>query len=90
MGKRINTIMQTCFFAISGILPRDEAIAKIKGAIEKTYGKKGRAIVEKNFAAVDGSLDNLHEVPIPARIPSAPCSRPCRKRHPTSCKKSPA
>ena len=63
MGNRINTIMQTCFFAISGILPRDEAIAKIKGAIEKTYGKKGRAIVEKNFAAVDGSLANLHEVP---------------------------
>jgi len=70
MGNRINTIMQTCFFAISGILPREEAIAKIKGAIEKTYGKKGRAIVEKNFAAVDGSLANLHEVPVPAQADS--------------------
>lgn len=66
MGRRINTIMQTCFFAISGILPREEAIAKIKGAIEKTYGRKGKAIVEKNFAAVDGTLANLHQVTIPA------------------------
>ena len=66
MGNRINTIMQTCFFAISGVLPRDEAIAKIKAAIEKTYGKKGRPIVEKNFAAVDRSLANLHEVAVPA------------------------
>ena len=53
MGGRINTIMQTCFFAISGVLPRDEAIAQIKKAIEKTYGKKGEAVVQKNFAAVD-------------------------------------
>jgi len=66
MGNRINTVMQTCFFAISGILEREEAIGKIKGAIEKTYGRKGRAIVEKNFAAVDQSLANLHEVKIPA------------------------
>ncbi|MBC2601374.1 pyruvate:ferredoxin (flavodoxin) oxidoreductase [Puniceicoccus vermicola] len=66
MGNRINTVMQTCFFAISGILPRDEAIGKIKGAIQKTYGKKGQAIVEKNFAAVDQSLANLHEVKISA------------------------
>ncbi|MFP4358036.1 MAG: pyruvate:ferredoxin (flavodoxin) oxidoreductase [Puniceicoccaceae bacterium] len=70
MGNRINTIMQTCFFAISGILPREEAIARIKGAIEKTYGRKGRTIVEKNFAAVDGSLANLHEVPVPAEAGS--------------------
>lgn len=66
MGNRINTIMQTCFFAISGILPRDEAIAKIKKTIEKTYGKKGPAVVEKNFAAVDGTLANLHQVSVPA------------------------
>ena len=65
MGARINTIMQTCFFAISGILPRDEAIEKIKGSIEKTYGKKGPSIVEKNFAAVDAALANLHIVTIP-------------------------
>lgn len=70
MGKRINTIMQTCFFAISGVLDRDEAIAKIKEAIEKTYGKKGREIVEKNFAAVDGTLANLHEIVLPGSAES--------------------
>ncbi|RME89569.1 MAG: pyruvate:ferredoxin (flavodoxin) oxidoreductase, partial [Anaerolineae bacterium] len=57
MGVRINTIMQTCFFAISGVLPRDEAITQIKKAIEKTYGKRGEAVVQKNFAAVDAALD---------------------------------
>jgi len=71
MGGRINTIMQTCYFAISGVLPRDEAIAKIKGAIEKTYGKKGAQIVEKNFAAVDASVSNLQEVKVPAE-PTSP------------------
>ena len=65
MGGRINTVMQTCFFAISGVLPRDEAIAAIKHSIEKTYGKRGESIVRKNFAAVDSSLENLHEVNIP-------------------------
>ena len=65
MGRRTNTIMQTCFFAISGILPRDEAIAKIKDSIEKTYGKKGDEIVKLNFSAVDSTLANLHEVKIP-------------------------
>jgi pyruvate-ferredoxin/flavodoxin oxidoreductase len=65
MGGRINTIMQTCFFAISGILPRDEAIAQIKGAIKKTYGKKGDKIVQLNFNAVDKTLENLHEVKLP-------------------------
>ena len=53
MGGRINTIMQTCFFAISGVLPRDQAIAEIKKSIKKTYGKRGEAVVQKNFAAVD-------------------------------------
>ncbi|MBP0040744.1 MAG: pyruvate:ferredoxin (flavodoxin) oxidoreductase [Roseofilum sp. SBFL] len=62
MGNRINTIMQTCFFALAGILPRDEAIAKIKKAIEKTYGKKGAEIVQLNIKAVDRTLDNLYEV----------------------------
>ena len=62
--------MQTCFFAISGILPKDEAIAKIKGAIQKTYGKKGESIVQKNFQAVDLSLKNLYEVTIPNRVTS--------------------
>jgi pyruvate-ferredoxin/flavodoxin oxidoreductase len=70
MGKRINTIMQTCFFAISGILPRDEAIAAIKHAVEKTYGKKGRRIVEQNFKAIDHTLNCLHEVSIPGKASS--------------------
>ncbi len=68
MGRRTNTIMQTCFFAISGILPRDEAIAKIKDAIKKTYGMKGDEIVQLNFNAVDGTLANLHEVTIPDAV----------------------
>jgi len=65
MGTRINTIMQTCFFAISGVLPRDEAIAQIKKAIEKTYGKRGADVVKKNFAAVDQTLANLFQVKVP-------------------------
>ncbi len=75
MGRRTNTIMQTCFFAISGILPRDEAIAKIKYAIKKTYGNKGDEIVQLNYDAVDGTLANLHEVTIPAEI-TATTKRP--------------
>ncbi|HVN04765.1 MAG TPA: pyruvate:ferredoxin (flavodoxin) oxidoreductase, partial [Bryobacteraceae bacterium] len=66
MGGRVNTIMQTCFFAISGVLPREEAIAGIKHAIEKTYGKRGEAVVRKNFAAVDEALSHLSEVKVPA------------------------
>ncbi len=65
MGMRINTIMQTCFFAISGILSKDESIAKIKEAIYKTYGKKGDAVVEKNYTAVDQSVSNLFQVDVP-------------------------
>ena len=70
MGSRINTIMQTGFFALSGVLPRDEAIAAIKNAIQKTYGKRGDAIVQKNFAAVDISLVHLREVRVPAQVTS--------------------
>ncbi|RJQ40285.1 MAG: pyruvate:ferredoxin (flavodoxin) oxidoreductase [Anaerolineaceae bacterium] len=70
MGVRINTIMQTCFFAISGILPRDEAIAEIKKYIKKTYGKRGDAVVNQNFAAVDSSLENLFEVKVPEKADS--------------------
>ena len=62
MGRRINTVMQTCFFAISGVLPQDEAIARIKQAVEKTYGRKGRKIVQKNFDAIDATLEKLHQV----------------------------
>jgi pyruvate-ferredoxin/flavodoxin oxidoreductase len=68
MGSRINTIMQTCFFAISGVLPREEAIAAIKKAIRETYGKRGEAVVEKNFAAVDRALSRLHQVKVPEKV----------------------
>ena len=70
MGNRVNTVMQTCFFAISGVLPREEAIAQIKKAIKKTYGKRGEAVVQKNYAAVDASLENLHEMKVPAQATS--------------------
>ncbi|MCE1165590.1 MAG: pyruvate:ferredoxin (flavodoxin) oxidoreductase [Bacteroidetes bacterium] len=64
MGSRVNTIMQTCFFAISGVLPKDEAITKIKESIKKTYGMKGDEIVKKNYDAVDKTLENLHKIDI--------------------------
>lgn len=76
MGGRINTIMQTCFFAISGILPRDQAIAEIKHAIERTYGKRGKAVVQANFAAVDKTLENLFEVKVPEKVSSQLTRRP--------------
>jgi len=67
MGRRINTIMQTCFFALSGVLPRDEAIVQIKKAIEKTYARKGLDVVQQNFRAVDMALDHLHQVKVPGK-----------------------
>jgi len=70
MGRRINTIMQTCFFAISGVLPKDEAITQIKKSIEKTYGKRGEKVVQQNYAAVDRALDALYEVAIPEDVGS--------------------
>ena len=70
MGTRINTIMQTCFFAISGVLPREEAITQIKKAIKKTYGKRGEAVVQKNFAAVDHALAHLEKVELPTAVSS--------------------
>jgi len=84
MGVRINTIMQTCFFKLSGMLPADEAIAHIKESIKKTYGKKGGgAIVERNYAAVDAALSGLQEVHVPAAassklkmVPAVPASAP--------------
>ncbi|SMB78152.1 pyruvate-ferredoxin/flavodoxin oxidoreductase [Pasteurella testudinis DSM 23072] len=68
MGKRINTIMQTCFFALSNVMPKDKAIAKIKKAIEKTYQRKGPEVVKKNFAAVDHTLTHLYPVKIPSQV----------------------
>jgi len=70
MGVRINTIMQTCFFAISGVLPREEAITAIKKAIKKTYGKRGEAVVQQNYAAVDQALAHLHKVDVPDKVTS--------------------
>ena len=70
MGKRINTIMQVCFFALANVLPQSEAIAKIKQAIEKTYGKKGVDIVNKNLTAVDNAIANLQKVDVPATVSS--------------------
>jgi pyruvate-ferredoxin/flavodoxin oxidoreductase len=70
MGARINTIMQACFFALSGVLPREEAIDQIKYTIKKTYGKKGEEVVQKNIAAVDQTLANLFEVKYPAKVSS--------------------
>jgi pyruvate-ferredoxin/flavodoxin oxidoreductase len=70
LKNRTNTILQTCFFALSGVLPRDEAIDRIKQSIAKTYGRKGKRVVEQNYAAVDGALARLHEVKVPAKATS--------------------
>nr|VFJ42408.1 MAG: pyruvate-ferredoxin/flavodoxin oxidoreductase [Candidatus Kentron sp. DK] len=70
MGRRINTIMQLCFFAISGILDQEQALKKIKAAIEKTYGRKSQRLLEKNFAALDSTLEGLHNVQVPDKVTS--------------------
>ena len=68
LGLRINTVMQTCFFALTEVLPRDQALAEIKRAIEETYGKRGESVLRRNFAAVDGALAALHEVNVPGLV----------------------
>ena len=70
LAGRTNTILQTCFFAISGVLPRDEAIARIKTAIVKTYGRRGQEVVEKNQAGVDRALEGLHQIEVPGQATS--------------------
>jgi pyruvate-ferredoxin/flavodoxin oxidoreductase len=70
LGPRVNTILQTCFFAISGVLPREEGVHRIRKSIEKTYGAKGKAVLKRNFAAVDAALEHLHEVAIPETVSS--------------------
>ena len=82
MGGRINTIMQVCFFALSGVLPKDEAIEAIKYSIKKTYGKKGDEVVQMNLKAVDNTLAHLHEVPVLTAKSTAP-ARCCRRSRPT-------
>lgn len=71
MGTRINTIMQTCFFAISNVLPKEEALEQIKKAIKKTYGAKGESVVKKNYEAVDQTLANLYKIDYPQRATSS-------------------
>jgi pyruvate-ferredoxin/flavodoxin oxidoreductase len=71
LAGRTNTILQTCFFAISGVLPREEAIAKIKASIVKTYGRRGAEVVQRNQAAVDRALAGLHRIEVPGRVTSA-------------------
>ena len=91
MPGRINTIMQTCFFALSGVLPLDQAIGHIKDTIRGTYGRKGEQLIERNFAAVDGALARLHEVAVPAsvsstleRLPVVPAEAPAFVRDVTA------
>ena len=76
MGRRINTVMQTCFFAISGILPEADAIAAIKHAVEKTYGRKGRRIAEFNYQAIDKTVACLHRVELPATVTALAAASP--------------
>src|SRR4029079_16424828 len=83
MGTRINTIMQTCFFAISGLLPADEAIGHIKKSIEKTYGKRGPEVVRRNGEVVDQALAHLHAI----RVPDAASA--CSRRPPLVSERAP-
>ncbi|MFM5980958.1 MAG: pyruvate:ferredoxin (flavodoxin) oxidoreductase [Sphaerospermopsis kisseleviana] len=76
MGGHINTVMQTCFFAVSGVLPREEAISQIKKSIRKTYGKKGEEIVQMNIQAVDKTLDNLYEITTKEKTTQSPITSP--------------
>ena len=87
MGSRINTVMQPCFFQLSGVLPADEAIARIKQSVEETYGRRGRAIVERNFAAIDRAVERLRTGRRPRRSdqPAGVWHRPSRPTRRTSC-----
>src|SRR5208283_3149125 len=83
LKNRANTVLQTCFFALAGVLPHDQAITQIKHFIRKTYGGKGEAVVQQNFNAVDATLSQLHEVRVPAeasstfeRLPTVPAGAP--------------
>ncbi len=76
LGTRINTVMQTCFFALSGVLPKDRAIKEIKAMIKKSYGKKGEDVVKMNNSAVDQSLENMHKIEMPAKADSSMRMRP--------------
>jgi len=81
MGGRINTVMQTCFFYISGVMPQAAAIEAIKTSIKNTYGKRGDTIVQKNWAAVDMAVEHLHEVKVPGAVTSTFDIRPAVPAH---------
>jgi len=81
MGGRINTVMQTCFFYISGVMPQAAAIEAIKTSIKNTYGKRGDTIVQKNWAAVDMAVEHLHEVKVPGTVTSTFDIRPAVPAH---------
>jgi pyruvate-ferredoxin/flavodoxin oxidoreductase len=83
MGHRINTVMQPCFFALSGVLPREQAIAAIKAWVEKAFSRRGEEVVARNFAAIDGALEALHRVQVPAEATST------RRRRPTVSEQAP-
>ncbi len=76
MAGRINIVLQTCFFAISDVLPRDRAIRRIKESVEKTYGKRGPEVLAKEMAAVDGAVDGMHRIEVPTGISGVTCTRP--------------
>ncbi|MFW5921194.1 MAG: pyruvate:ferredoxin (flavodoxin) oxidoreductase, partial [Polyangiales bacterium] len=76
LGRRVSSVMQTCFFALSGVLPREEALAKVRESVERAYGKRGPEVVRRNWAAIDATLERLHEVPVPGEAAGAP--RPAR------------
>ena len=87
MAGRTNTVLQTCFFAISGVLPREIAIDRIKKAIVKTYGRRGAEVVERNQAAVDRALEGLHRVEVPEKVTA---TADCRRSSRTTCPSSSA
>jgi pyruvate-ferredoxin/flavodoxin oxidoreductase len=83
MGHRINTVMQPCFFALSGVLPREEAVAAIKAWVSKAFSRRGEEVVARNFAAIDGALAALHRVEVPTEVTST------RRRRPTVSEEAP-
>ena len=90
MGNRINTVMQPCFFQLAGVLPADEAIARIKESVEETYGRRGRTIVERNFAAIDQASSGWSRSPSLTAVTSRSGAwhRPSRPTHRTSSARS--
>ena len=87
LGRRVNTVLQTCFFALTDILPAEEAIREIKAFIKKSYGRRGEAVLQRNYDAVDAALAAMHQIEVPAAVSGRRCTgRPrCRPTPPSSC-----